>query len=277
MTEVEIFPAAGRFVTHGQSVGVQERGGPGRPGIETWHSFAFGAHYDPRNTGFGLLVAHNDENLEPGAGFDMHPHRDAEIVTWVVEGTVRHTDSLGNDAMLGPGTVQWQGAGSGIIHTERNASSDQPARFIQVWLTPDEFGLAPGYASAQVKLRPNELTLVAGGADSQGAQNIQAGADADGEKGRWEDGAGEVVRIRQRHAAFYAARLDAGGSIDLAEAPYTHLFVVSGVVRIGPGGLEAGDAARITGEGVEVECVEDAELLVWQMQRSTRDLLTSGA
>jgi len=269
MNEVEIFPAAGRFVTHGQSSGMDEPGGAavfGEPGIETRHSFAFGAHYDPKNTGFGLLVAHNDENLGPGAGFDMHPHRDAEIVTWVVEGTVRHIDSLGNDAMLGPGTVQWQGAGSGIVHSERNASNDQPARFIQVWLTPDEYGLAPGYASTQAKLEPNALTLVAGGEGD--------GSDP-AEDGQWDGAGAGVLRIRQRHAALYAAKLDAGSSVDLPGAPYSHLFVISGVVRIGLGGLEAGDAARITGDGVQLDCLDDAELLVWQMQRSTRELLTA--
>jgi quercetin 2,3-dioxygenase len=274
MTEVEIFPAAGRSVTHGQSAGVQERGGIGRPGIETRHSFAFGAHYDPKNTGFGLLVAHNDETLEPGAGFDMHPHRDAEIVTWVAEGTVRHIDSLGNDAQLGAGTVAWQGAGSGIVHSERNASAGQgqPARFIQVWLTPDEFGLEPGYTCAQVKLRPNELTLIAGGSQGQAG-----GAAAEGEDVTSGEDKGLPLRIRQRHAAFYAARLEPGGSINLVPAQYTHVFVVSGVIRIDGGGLEAGDAARIVGTGdgeLRVQCLDDAEILIWHMEKSTRDLLS---
>jgi len=269
MTEVEIFPAAGRFVTHGQSSGLDERGGGAAAGsaagIETRHSFAFGAHYDPKNTGFGLLVANNDENLGPGAGFDMHPHRDAEIVTWVVEGTIRHIDSLGNDTLLGPGTVQWQGAGSGIVHSERNASNTQPARFIQVWLTPDEYGLAPGYASAQAKLAPNVLTLLAGSSAGEDVQDVQ--------EVQW-DGAGPAVRIRQKDAALYAVRLEAGGSVSLGSAPYTHIFVVSGVVRIGLGGLEAGDAARVTGGGVPLDCLDDAELLIWQMQRTTRDQMT---
>jgi redox-sensitive bicupin YhaK (pirin superfamily) len=267
MTEVEIFPAAGRSVTHGPDAGAARRagvGGSGGPAIETRHSFAFGAHYDPKNTGFGLLVAHNDENLAPGAGFDMHPHHDSEIVTWVVEGTVRHIDSLGNDALLGAGTVQWQGAGSGIVHSERNASTDQTARFIQVWLTPDDYGLAPGYASAQVKLAPNVLTLVAGG----------GGAGGQEDDGQWDDTADPVLRFRQRHAALYAARLEAGGSIELPASAYTHIFVISGVVRIGPGALEPGDAARITGEGARLECLDDAEVLVWRMNRSTRDMLT---
>ena len=272
MTEVEIFPAAGRYVTHGQSAGVEERGGTGLTGIQTRHSFAFGAHYDPKNTGFGLLVAHNDEQLEPGAGFDMHPHRDAEIITWVVEGTIRHIDSLGHDTLLAPGTVQWQGAGSGIVHSERNASSDRPARFIQVWLTPDEYGLTPGYAAAQVKLQTNVLTLLAGGEHGQAGAAPAEGA-FDPEDDPSDADAGLPLRIRQRHAALYGARLDGGGAVELDPAPHTHIFVVSGVVRIEEDCLEAGDAARIAGAGALLQCLDDAEVLIWQMQKSTRDLL----
>ena len=272
MTEVEIFPAAGRFVTHGQNAGVEERGGAGLTGIQTRHSFAFGAHYDPKNTGFGLLVAHNDELLEPGAGFDMHPHRDAEIITWVVEGTIRHIDSLGHDTLLAPGTVQWQGAGGGIVHSERNASVDRPARFVQVWLTPDEFGLPPGYAAAQVKLQTNVLTLLAGGAQGQAGSALPPDS-FDAEDGAADSGAGLPLRIRQRHAALYGARLEGGGAVELEPAPYTHVFVVSGVIRIDEAGLEPGDAARVNGESVLLQCLDDAEVLIWQMQKSTRDLL----
>lgn len=274
MTEVEIFPAAGRFVTHGQNAGVEERGGAGLTGIQTRHSFAFGAHYDPKNTGFGLLVAHNDEHLEPGAGFDMHPHRDAEIVTWVAEGTIRHIDSLGHDTLLPPGTVQWQGAGSGIVHSERNASADQPARFVQVWLTPDEFGLAPGYDSAQVKLQTNVLTVLAGGVLGQAGSAVEPVTEGfEGEEDPSVGDDGLPLRIRQRHAALYGARLEGGGAVELEPAPYTHVFVVSGVVRIEEQALESGDAARIVGEGVLLQCLDDAEVLIWQMQKSTRDLL----
>jgi redox-sensitive bicupin YhaK (pirin superfamily) len=110
------------------------------PGVESWHSFSFGAHYDPTNLGFGALLAHNDETLAPGAGFDPHPHRDVEIVTYVVSGSLTYSDDAGRTGVARPGLVQLVRAGSGIVHAERNASATEPVRFIQLWVAPDVRG-----------------------------------------------------------------------------------------------------------------------------------------
>jgi quercetin 2,3-dioxygenase len=248
MTSVHVARARDRFTTAAE-------------GIETFHAFSFGAHYDPANTGFGVLAAHNDENLAPGAGFAAHPHRDQEIVTWVVAGTLEHRDAAGRRVSLAPGSAQWQGAGSGITHTEANASDREPLRFIQIWLTPDGYGLPPGYASALVELPPNRLVPVASGTDPQAA----------------------LPMLRQRHASCHAVRTTPGARLDLPVARYMHLFVVRGAIALAVGlsgapdgewSLGSGDAARLTDPtSARVTCVAAAELLVWTMSASSADLL----
>src|SRR5689334_8008817 len=122
--------------------GERYRGGEPAAGNETWHAFSFGAHYDPDNVGFGLLSACNEEHLAPGAGFAEHPHRDVEIVTWVVEGVLEHRDSAGHFGIVRPGQAQRLSAGSGVRHTENNAE-EGPLRFVQMWLHPQVLGGAP--------------------------------------------------------------------------------------------------------------------------------------
>ena len=111
------------------------------------HSFSFGPHYDPVNVGHAVLVAHNDDVVAVGAGYDTHPHSDTEIVTWVLEGSLVHRDTLGGSHVLGPGAVQLLSAGTGVLHSERNdaAGAARPTRFVQMWVRPDEPGLPPGY------------------------------------------------------------------------------------------------------------------------------------
>ncbi|WP_269854120.1 pirin family protein [Streptomyces sp. RPT161] len=120
-------------------------GGDAAQGIETRHAFSFGGHYDPENVSFGLLLACNEEYLAPNAGFPQHPHRDVEIVTWVIEGELRHEDDAGHRALVREGEIQRLSAGTGVLHSERNASPDRPLRFLQMWLHPAEFGAPPAY------------------------------------------------------------------------------------------------------------------------------------
>ncbi len=130
----------------------------------TAHSFSFGEHYDPANLGFGPLVAHNDDEVSPGGGYPTHPHRDLEIVTWVLAGALAHTDSLGHSSVLGPGTVQVQSAGSGITHSEIADAGSGPTRFVQAWVQPDLPGGAPRRTTSRPVLAPG-LQLVAGGSE----------------------------------------------------------------------------------------------------------------
>lgn len=227
--------------------------------LDSRHSFAFGQHYQPDNTSFGLLLAHNEDVLAPGAAFDPHPHRDLEILTWVVEGTLAHSDSAGASGTLQPGQVQRMTAGSGVRHSERNGAADRPVRLVQAWVLPGATGVEPDYEQRDVgeSLAGGELTTIASGLD------CHAGAD--------------VVRIHQRDAALHAAWLRADRPVALPTAPYVHLFVTRGTVAVDLGNrrrltLRAGDALRITGaddsQGVRAEL--SAEILVWEMHASVR-------
>ena len=121
--------------------------------LDSWHSFSFGHHYDPANVNHGLLIVHNDDTVAPGRGFGMHSHRDMEIVTWVLEGELRHRDSEGNDAVIYPGLAQRMSAGTGITHSEWNASEVEPVHFLQMWVPPDVTGAPAGYQEADVTRR----------------------------------------------------------------------------------------------------------------------------
>jgi redox-sensitive bicupin YhaK (pirin superfamily) len=216
--------------------------------LESRHSFSFGPHYDPANTSFGVLVASNDDLVRPNGGFDPHPHRDLEIVTWALAGGLVHTDSLGSTGVATPGVPQWLGAGSGVVHSER-AAGGEPARYVQMWVVPDEQGLPPAYARADVSrdLAGGELVPVA--------------------SGRRRRGGAAALPLRQAHAVLHAARPAPGGTVRLPGAALVHLYVAVGDVHLeGVGRLGEGDAARIVdGDGQRVVAAGAAEVLVWEM------------
>ncbi|SEN28984.1 hypothetical protein SAMN05216267_1003228 [Actinacidiphila rubida] len=223
------------------------RGGDGA-GVETSHAFSFGGHYDPENVAFGHLVACNEESLAPGAGFAEHPHRDTEIVTWVLDGTLEHRDDHGRTALLAAGDLQRLSAGTGVRHTERNAGP-QPLRFLQMWLRPDPFGGPPEYTAVTAPVPPGPgLRLLASG-------------DPD---------ACPPVRLRQPRAALYAGRPDGPDACALPDAVHRYVHVARGSVRLADAEGEAllgpGDAARITGTApVTASTAGPAEYLVWAM------------
>jgi redox-sensitive bicupin YhaK (pirin superfamily) len=119
--------------------------------LQSRHSFAFGDHYDPANTHHGVLLVSNDDIVQPAAGFGTHPHRDMEIVTWVLEGSLAHRDSTGNSGVIYPGLAQRMSAGAGITHSEENASDTNPVRFVQMWVRPDESGIEPSYQQQAIE------------------------------------------------------------------------------------------------------------------------------
>ncbi|OBG67054.1 pirin-like bicupin family protein [Mycobacterium sp. E3339] len=217
------------------------------PWLTSRHSFSFGDHYDPLNTHHGLLLVNNDDIVAPGTGFDTHPHRDMEIVTWVLRGQLAHQDSIGNRGVIYPGLAQRMSAGSGILHSEKNDSSTEPVHFVQMWVVPDETGISPGYQQHQIDARALDGTLV----------TIASGiADRDG-----------AIALHNRKAALHATRLGAGDAVGLPDAPFLHLFVTRGEVQCeGAGALREGDAVRFTdGGGARVTATESSELLVWEM------------
>ena len=223
---IEVRLAGGRFATR-------------EGGRTTYHSFSFGSHYDPDNVGFGALVAHNDEQLPPGTGYPDHPHRDVEIVTVVVVGALRHSDSAGRRGVLVPGEISRTSAGAGIVHAEV-ADEAVPTRFVQTWLRPDESGGPSSYAAAQVG-RPDGLTEVVG-----------------------PDGA---VGVGTRGARLFIGGQSTGRLV-LPDAPLLHVFAADTSVTVGDRELAPGDAARLTDEGGRELTVEHPGLvLVWSVAR----------
>src|SRR6476646_3424735 len=128
------------------------------PWLDSHHSFSFGGHYEPDNTHHGLLLVNNDDMVKPGTGFDTHPHRDMEIVTWVLRGSLVHQDSTGHSGVIYPGLAQRMSAGRGILHSEKNdpwtltgeQSHDEPVHCVQMWGVPDESGITPGYQQLEI-------------------------------------------------------------------------------------------------------------------------------
>ncbi|PTM99419.1 pirin family protein [Streptomyces sp. VMFN-G11Ma] len=204
-------------------------GGDPAAGIESWHAFSFGPHYDPGNLRFGAVIACNEERLLPGAGFDEHPHSHTEIVTWVVEGELTHRDSAGHRTTVRPGDVQRLSSAAGVRHVERN-DGDGLLVFVQMWLAPLEPGGEPAYE------------IVRGIADSTPYAVPEAGA---------------MLHVR---------RLRAGERTAIPDGAYVYVHVVRGDVDVDGELLTPGDAARITdAKQLETEAVTEAELLMWEM------------
>ncbi len=211
--------------------------------LDSKHSFSFGGHYDPANTAHGCLLVNNDDRVAAGTGFETHPHRDMEIVTWVLSGSLVHQDSEGHSGLITPGLAQRMSAGTGIRHSEKNGG-DGDVHFVQMWVLPDEAGLRPGYAQEEVDLAPGALTPVASGLP----------------------GHDSAIRISNRYAGLHVARLEPGQAVELPDAPYLHVFVPRGAVELeGAGALAEGDAARLTGQAGRLTATDAAEVLVWEM------------
>lgn len=203
-------------------------------GRETFHSFAFGAHYDPRNTGFSAITAFNDENLHPGTGYAEHPHRDVEIVTWVLDGVLLHTDPVLGSRELGPGEVLCTSAGTGIVHSER-ATPGAPTRFVQTWLRPDAPGGEPSMSFA-APARAGGLVEVIGTGSTP---------------------------IGVRDARLYLGQPEPG-RLALPDAPRMMLFIAEGGIELGDRALAAGDCARLSDEGARSILVpESATIALW--------------
>ncbi len=232
MTTIDIQRAADRFTT---DIGW----------LDSKHSFNFGDHWSPRHQGHGLLLVNNDDIVHGGGGFGTHGHRDMEIVTWVLSGELEHRDSTGTEGVIYPGLAQRMSAGSGIRHSEMNHSATEPVHFVQMWVVPDTNGVEPGYEQ-----RDLSEALAAGGLVAVASGQGHAGA----------------VKIHQRDAVLWAARVSAGDSVTIPDGAHVHAFVAvgSGVVD-GVGDLAAGDALRLAGDGAFpfTAGAEGAELLVW--------------
>lgn len=231
-------------------------------------SFSMAVSHDPRfghprNTHHGVLTANNEDTVEAGWGFDPHRHRNLEVVTWVLSGSIVHADDKGNTALITPGVAQRMSAGTGILHSERNDAwkhfpdiprHDHDAHVVQMWIVPDEANVTPSYAEfdANAALSTGELVPVVSGLPHH------------------RESAG--IGLQCGYAGLHAARLPAAGAVHVPAGAYLHVFVTRGAVELeGAGRLDQGDAARLTEGGQRITALTDAEILIWEMSRALPD------
>jgi len=205
-----------------------DRGHADHGWLDTWHTFSFADYYDPEHMGFRALRVINDDVVAPGRGFGTHPHRDMEIVTYVLEGALAHEDSMGNASTIVPGEVQRMSAGTGVLHSEFNHSRTDRVHLLQIWLLPDRTGIAPSYEQT---LFPDE--------EKRGRLRLVASPD----------GADGSVMIHQ-DARLYATLLAPGEEVSHPLAPGRHAWVhvARGKASLNGRPLEAGDGAAISAE-----------------------------
>ena len=220
---------------------------------ETHHSFSVGEHYDPNNVSFGRLLVNNDDLVRAGSGYADHPHSDAEIITWVLSGSLVHEDSHGNSGLIYPGLAQRMSAGSGIVHAERNDAyridptrAAEPVHFVQMWIRPDEPGASPSYQQQELALADLAQDWVP----------IAAGRHPDA-----------AVSLGSAGSTLWASVLAAGTSRNVPDGDLLHIYLTRGVVHIETIGLlESGDSLRLSGSPqLKMKAHADAEVLVWQL------------
>jgi quercetin 2,3-dioxygenase len=206
----------------------QERGGADHGWLNTRHTFSFDTYYDPRHMHFRALRVINEDVVQPGEGFPTHPHRDMEIITYVLEGALEHKDSLGNGSIIRPGDGQRMSAGTGILHSEFNASKTEPVHLLQIWIMPESKGIQPGY---EQKAFPE--------AEKRGRLKLIAAHS--GENG--------TVTVHQ-DVSLYVALLDDKQKVEHRLAPGRHawLQVAKGAVLLNGTRLAPGDGAAISDE-----------------------------
>jgi redox-sensitive bicupin YhaK (pirin superfamily) len=212
--------------------------------LKTRHSFSFADYFDPRYQNWGALRVFNDDRVDAGMGFGAHPHRDMEIISYVLEGELEHKDSLGNHGVVAPGGVQYMSAGTGVRHSEFNGSQTNPVHFVQMWVVPNTLGAPPAYGQVDFTQdqRTNRWLTVASGRVADAAP-VALRADA-------------VLRV---------ARLeDAELAIDIAPERFGFLFVADGAVTVNGEQLRTGDAVRMTGVP-HVDIRGAGELVFWDV------------
>ena len=222
-----------------------ERGHAEHGWLNSYHSFSFADYYDPEHMGYGALRVINEDRVQPGTGFGTHGHRDMEIITYVLEGALGHEDSMGNGSSIVPGDVQRMSAGTGVRHSEYNHQRQGVTHFLQIWIEPNQLGIAPSYEQKHF-------------ADSEKRGRLRLIASPEGAEGS--------VSIHQ-DALLYAGLFDGAERARLEIAPrrkgYVH--VVRGEVTVNREPLEAGDALKAGSGAIEIEGGKGAEVLVFDL------------
>ena len=224
----------------------EDRGHADHGWLDAYHTFSFADYFDPDHVHFSVLRVLNQDRLAPGTGFPTHPHRDMEIVTYVLEGLLQHKDSLGNGSLIRPGEVQFMSAGTGVLHSEFNASQSERLQLLQMWVFPRQKGTPPAYDQKSFPLaeREDRLRLVVS-----------------------PDGRDGSIRIGQ-DASLYAGMLAAGARVEqaLAQGRSAWLHVARGRLALNGTELGPGDGAAIQGEErLVLEGREEAELVLWDL------------
>ncbi len=211
-----------------------ERGHAQHGWLDSRHTFSFADYHDPAHMGFRQLRVINDDRVAPGLGFGAHPHRDMEIISYVLEGALAHKDSMGENHILGPNTIQTMSAGSGIVHSEFNASQTEPVHFLQIWIKPAAHGVTPGYQ--QIAFDP---------AEKQGRFRLIAGPRD--RTANPSDGVGAVIH---QDAWVYVAELRPGDTLARTLDPnrYAWVQMARGAVKLNGVDLGEGDGAAISAE-----------------------------
>jgi len=223
-----------------------ERGHENHGWLDSRHTFSFADYYDPRFMGFRALRVINEDRVEPGRGFGAHGHREMEIISYVLSGALRHDDSTGTGSVIEPGDVQRMSAGTGVRHSERNASTTEGVHFYQIWLMPSEPGVPPSY---EQKRFPSQ--------EKRGVLRVVASPDG-------RDGSVSL----HADASLYAGLFEAGEKAALELTPGRHAWVqlARGRARVNGQQVEAGDGVALADEPrVEIEGVESAEVLVFEL------------
>jgi len=214
--------------------------------LSTFHTFSFGDYHDPAQTGWRSLRVINEDWIQPGQGFGTHPHRDMEILTWVLEGGLQHKDSTGGGGVIRPGELQRMSAGTGILHSESNASDQVPVHLLQIWLLPEARNLAPRYGQTEFapEGRRNRLQLLASRSGRDGSLDIHQDAD------------------------LWATDLEPGKPLEHSFAPGRHgwLQVARGAVSVNGASLQAGDGAAISNESrLSITTADSSQFLLFDL------------
>ena len=223
-----------------------ERGHAQHGWLDSFHSFSFADYHDPAHMGFGPLRVINEDRVQPGQGFGTHGHRDMEIISYVLEGELAHRDSLGNGSVIRPGDVQRMSAGTGVRHSEYNASDKDPVHFLQIWIEPDERGIEPGYEEKRFEeaAKRGQWRLI---------------ASRDGREGS--------VRIHQ-DADLFVTRLEPDESLthEIGEGRRAYIHVIRGDARVNGTRLTGGDAIKLQDEReVRVDDARAADILLFDL------------
>lgn len=223
-----------------------ERGHADHGWLDSYHTFSFADYYDPKHMGFRALRVINEDRVAPAKGFGSHPHRDMEIVSYVLEGGLEHKDSIGTNGVIRPGDVQRMSAGTGVLHSEFNASPSEPVHFLQIWIAPGKRGIEPSY---EQKPFPRE--------EKQGRLRLIASPNG-------KDGSVTIHTDARIYAGCF--REGESGKLGLESGRFAWVQVARGRVRVNGEALEAGDGAAISQEpAVEIEGVDDAEVIVFDL------------